>query len=68
MTLCEFEKIKKDRKEELHSSVIEWLHEWGSFDLFNSPMDDNKRKFIRLGHFMGWNASKSAAIERKERS
>ena len=55
----EFEKIKLKRKDELHSSVVEWLHEWERFDLYNSPMYDNERRYTRLGHFIGWNAHRS---------
>ena len=41
--------------------VREWLSDWGSWDLACSPMNDNERKFIRYGHYLGWWQAKEAA-------
>ena len=32
----------------------DWLNEWENWDLACSPMDDNERKLIRYGHYLGW--------------
>lgn len=36
----------------------EWLGAWESWDLACSPMDDEHRKRIRLGHSAGWWAAR----------
>ncbi len=33
---------------------IEWLGRWELWDLACSPMDDERRKQIRYGHWLGW--------------
>lgn len=42
------------RQEHLHPSVREWLAAWNLWDLACSPMDDNERRMIRYGHYLGW--------------
>lgn len=32
----------------------EWLGEWESLDLAQSPMEDDERRFMRYGHYIGW--------------
>lgn len=51
---------KKRLKEvELTDDVKQWLHVWELYDLAISPMDDEERRFIRYGHFIGWFDSKN---------
>ena len=38
---------------------LDWLNEWELWDLACSPMDDDERKLIRYGHFLGWMARNS---------
>lgn len=32
----------------------DWLNEWNRLDLSLSPMDDEERKHMRYGHYLGW--------------
>ena len=31
-----------------------WLAKWNLLDLAWSPMDDNRRRLLRYGHYLGW--------------
>lgn len=50
----EFKKISENRKKTLNKETKKWLKEWELWDLACSPMDDNERKLIRYGHYLGW--------------
>ena len=48
-----FTELCDDRKM-FARSLREWIAAWELYDLFYSPMDDDQRRFIRLGHYLGW--------------
>jgi hypothetical protein len=39
-----------------------WLLAWSQLDLALSPMDDDQRRYMRLGHYRGWHH----AMQRKK--
>ena len=39
---------------EFSKNEKKWLGEWETYDLAASPRDDNERRFIRYGHYLGW--------------
>jgi hypothetical protein len=39
---------------QLHPEVRKWLHAWRLHDLMSSPMDDDQRRVMRYGHYLGW--------------
>lgn len=50
----EFKKISENRKKTLNKETKKWLKEWNLYDLAISPIDDNQRKYLRMGHYDGW--------------
>lgn len=50
----------KARMDEIKPNGVdrEWLDEWESWDFACSPMDDNERKLIRYGHYLGWRGAR----------
>jgi hypothetical protein len=46
--------LVEKRKPTLDKEVKEWLWKWEMHDLACSPMDDNERRFTRVGHYLGW--------------
>jgi len=49
-----FEEIIKGKFDSLDDETKEWLSEWRRYDLAISPIDDNERKNLRYGHYVGW--------------
>lgn len=49
-----FNKLCKEKRNLLSSDVYAWLVSWEMLDLSLSPMDDEKRKLLRYGHYLGW--------------
>lgn len=47
-------KLAKERRIYLAPNVRHWLGQWELWDLACSPMDDNERRHIRYGHYLGW--------------
>ena len=39
---------------ELASDLKKWLYCWKAWDLACSPMDDDERRIVRYGHYLGW--------------
>lgn len=52
LSYTEFKKYTDEN--EITGELRQWLNEWESWDLACSPMDDNERKLIRYGHFLGY--------------
>lgn len=50
----EWSRLAKERRRNLAPEVLQWLGEWELWDLACSPMDDNNRRQIRYGHYLGW--------------
>lgn len=50
----EFSRLSHERATTLDKETAEWLYNWEFLNLAWSPMDDEKRKFLRLGHYQGW--------------
>lgn len=48
----EFEEFVKGAT--LSAEDHKWLGAWHQYDLACSPMDDDFRKIIRIGHYVGW--------------
>lgn len=46
--------LSESLRPRLAPSVRSWLAEWQLWDLACSPMDDNERRLIRYGHYLGW--------------
>lgn len=46
--------LSEARLKHLLPDVRAWLHAWKRWDLACSPMDDNERRLIRYGHYLGW--------------
>lgn len=44
----------KINRSQLSAEDIAWLNAWESYDLACSPMDDDERRMIRMGHNLGW--------------
>lgn len=41
----------------------EWLNAWELWDLACSPMQDEERKLIRYGHYLGWFAARKGPTD-----
>lgn len=52
----EWHKLANERRDTLRPATRDWLYAWGRWDLACSPMDDEKRRQIRYGHYLGWHA------------
>lgn len=50
----QWDEIQRTRRASLGGDVRTWLDKWNQWDFANSPMDDEKRRLIRLGHYLGW--------------
>ena len=50
--------IEKRKAEVADPATQEWLAAWNRYDLAVSPMDDEERRFVRYGHYLGWFDSK----------
>jgi hypothetical protein len=50
----EWKRLVEKRRKQLAPEVRQWLGRWQSWDLACSPMDDNERRLIRYGHYLGW--------------
>lgn len=50
----EWSRLVGARRRQLEPEVREWLVAWELWDLACSPMDDNERRRIRYGHYLGW--------------
>lgn len=56
LSYTDFKELIKKVKPKLSKDDISWLGDWDMLDLSFSPMDDEQRKFIRYGHYLGWHA------------
>ncbi len=45
--------IVKAREPTLRTEVKDWLYDWNMWDLACSPMNDEHRRHIRYGHYLG---------------
>jgi hypothetical protein len=52
--LLPFIEFKQIDKSKLNPKTLCWLKHWELFDLATSPRDDEERKLIRYGHYLGW--------------
>ncbi|MCC6506369.1 MAG: hypothetical protein IT475_13095 [Aquimonas sp.] len=50
----EWKQLENERRKHLAPNVRQWLGQWNLWDLACSPMDDNERRQIRYGHYLGW--------------
>jgi len=50
----QWDKLQRDRLPLLSDEARLWLGRWNAWDFACSPMDDDKRRLIRLGHYLGW--------------
>jgi hypothetical protein len=50
----EWKALSNARRKRLSPGVLEWLARWQLWDLACSPMDDEQRRRIRYGHYLGW--------------
>lgn len=46
--------LVRERYPQLSTEVKEWLRKWDDWDLALSPMNDDNRRYIRRGHYLGW--------------
>ena len=58
--------LQEGRRERLREDVCAWLDQWNAWDLACSPMSDEKRRLIRLGHYLGWFHACSANQHRSD--
>lgn len=54
----EFWALSLGCRDTFSGSVRIWLLEWQALDLSRSPMPDDARSQVRLGHYHGWMASR----------
>ena len=50
----EWKKLSEARRAKLEPEVSQWLNEWCLWDLACSPMNDDERRRIRYGHYLGF--------------
>lgn len=50
----EWANLVESRRSSLHPEIMLWLSKWELWDLACSPMDDDARRMIRRGHYLGW--------------
>jgi hypothetical protein len=50
----EWEKIVSEREATLSREKRGWLYAWRMWDLACSPMNDDDRRRIRYGHYLGY--------------
>ena len=50
----EWKALTDARRNHLETSVRRWLYAWELVDLALSPMNDDERRSIRYGHYLGW--------------
>lgn len=50
----EWKSVSESRKPHLCADTRRWLAAWSMWDLACSPMDDDERRRIRYGHYLGW--------------
>ena len=49
-----FQSLVEQIKPYLSKADDYWLLTWERIDLARSPMDDNNRRWLRYGHYLGW--------------
>jgi hypothetical protein len=49
-----WEKLQRERRSSLSAEARTWLDKWDMWDFACSPMADEERRLIRLGHYLGW--------------
>jgi hypothetical protein len=49
-----FNDLQMARYPILSDEARDWLNAWIRWDLACSPMNDENRRFIRMGHYLGW--------------
>lgn len=54
------EHISKHRAELMGDDDGDWLAAWELLDLALSPMDDDRRRYMRYGHHLGWVSAKKS--------
>lgn len=59
-----FKEICGNKK--LNREAMMWLNARKSWDLACSPMDDNERKLIRYGHYLGWYSSQALKSDKRK--
>lgn len=50
----EFKQWVGENLNELDRNEREWLHDWESYDMVISPIDDEERRLARYYHCIGW--------------
>lgn len=58
------------QESEFEPDLRAWFNVWENLNLMQSPMDDNLRKWYRLGHYVGWfdhiHKSNNAEVTKEE--
>lgn len=54
LNYTEWTRFVQENEATLSSEDKEWLRIWGGWDLACSPMDDEHRRLIRFGHYLGF--------------
>jgi hypothetical protein len=49
--------LQRERRPSLSDEARAWLDRWNAWDFACSPMEDEDRRLIRLGHYLGWSHS-----------
>lgn len=60
LSYTKFKALADSRKSTLDDEVKKWLWEWDRYDFATSPRDDDERRLIRYGHFLGYFAALEA--------
>ena len=60
----EFKKLCNQVKDDLGPNNKEWLGIWEQWDLAVSPMPDEVRQKLRLGHWFGYYGTKRRTLEK----
>jgi hypothetical protein len=50
----EWKPLSEERKPYLAERIRRWLADWEIWDFACSPMNDDERRMIRYGHYLGW--------------
>ena len=61
LPFTKWKELSEGRRTYLAPEVRRWLGRWKAWDLACSPMNDDERRRIRYGHYMGWFERQDAA-------
>lgn len=54
LPFTEWKRLSDALRPRLRPEVRKWLGRWEVLDLVFSPMNDEERRGMRFGHYMGW--------------